>query len=108
MHRAKTLFILAIIVMVVPHLGITNLTEQVTFFIIGLVMLIFAYGIYFEYRGKNKEKISPPRKKTPTQTHIVKTENLVRPHKQFSEEMTGFRLIRRREDIVDSEDNLKI
>jgi hypothetical protein len=55
MHRAKTLFIIAILLMVVPHLGLTNLMEQITLFVLGLVVLIFSYGLYFENKNK-KEK----------------------------------------------------
>jgi energy-coupling factor transporter transmembrane protein EcfT len=110
MHRAKSLFIIAILVMLIPNLGLTNLMEQITFFVLGFVILIFSYGIYFENKNKDKPQIKKT-KTTPSilnkKTAIPETQVPFRSHKEFSEEMTGFSLIRR-EPKKTPDDNFNI
>lgn len=48
--------------MVLPHLGFPNLVERISLLVIGFVILIFAYGLYFENRKKVIKK--PATKKT--------------------------------------------
>ena len=54
MSREKTLFIIAILIMVLPHLGFPNLVERITLLIFGLIILIFAYSLYFDKKKKVK------------------------------------------------------
>ncbi len=52
MTREKTLFIIAILVMVLPHLGFPNLVERISLLILGLIIMIFAYTLYFDRKKK--------------------------------------------------------
>jgi hypothetical protein len=52
MSREKTLFIIAILVMVLPHLGFPNLVERISLLILGLIIMIFAYSLYFDRKKK--------------------------------------------------------
>lgn len=100
MNREKTLFIIAILVMIAPHLGLTNLMEQITLFVFGLIILIFAYGIYFEKRGattKARAKRKLPNIEHPTST--PKREPVATPD-------TGFNVVSKK--IESPEDNFTI
>lgn len=70
MSREKTLFIIAILVMIVPHLGLTNIMEEIVLFVFGIFILLFAYGLYF---SKKKIPVSSEpiiRKSTPRKRSV--------------------------------------
>jgi hypothetical protein len=91
MSREKTLFIIALLVMAVPHLGLTNLLEDVVLFALGLVILVISYGMYLS-KKKSVVKKPIPRKKitTPSETFMPP---LVK--KGTVEGETGFKVIKR-------------
>lgn len=91
MNREKILFLIAILMIVLPHLGLTNLMEQITFFVLGLVVMIFAYGIYFENRNKQTKSTTPVVKKSHVGVH---REPGFRPIAQ-TDETNGFKVVKK-------------
>lgn len=99
MSREKTLFIIAILVMIAPHLGLTNLMEQITLFVFGFIILIFAYGMYFEKRAsmkksQAKKKLSAVEHQTPLKREVLTPE-------------TGFSVVKKKEEVA-QENNFTI
>lgn len=76
---------------VLPHLGLTNLMEQITFFVLGLIVIIFAYGIYFERRSKETKPVATPTRKSQAPVH---REPSFRPIAQ-NEETNGFKIVKK-------------
>lgn len=90
MTREKTLFIIAILIMIAPHLGLTNLMEQIALFVFGLIILIFAYGMYFEKRNRAsktsaKKKLSTVEHQTPLKREVLSPE-------------TGFSVVKKKDE----------
>lgn len=77
--------------MVLPHLGLTNLMEQITFFILGLIVIIFAYGIYFEKKNKQTKSVATSTRKSHT---VVHREPSFRPVAQI-DETNGFKIVKK-------------
>lgn len=91
MSREKILFLIAILMVVLPHLGLTNLMEQITFFVLGLIIMIFAYGIYFEKKNKQSTPVTTPARKSHATVH---REPNFRPVAQ-TEETNGFKIVKK-------------
>jgi predicted transcriptional regulator with HTH domain len=89
MSREKILFLISVIMIVLPHFGLTNLMEQISFFILGLVVMIFAYGIYFEKRSK-KIKSAPTNVTKRVKAEVPRTVNF-RP--VVLDEQNGFLIL---------------
>lgn len=65
--------------------------EQITFFILGLIVMIFAYGIYFEKRNKQTKSLAAPTRKSHAPIH---REPSFRPVAQ-TEETNGFKIVKK-------------
>lgn len=105
MNREKTLFIIAVLIMVIPHLGLTNLMEQIALFVLGLIILIFAYGMYFEKRGNVKKTVARKRlsaieHQTPLKREVIQPKPAPIPE-------TGFVVLKKREERTE-ENNFNI
>lgn len=91
MTREKFLFILGIIVIALPNLGFPNFTEKIIFLVLGLGIIIIAYGYYF---AKTKKVAKPVRVSKPKSVATLE-EPVANPRPQTKEEMTGFTFIKR-------------
>ena len=105
MNREKTLFIIAVLMMVIPHLGLTNLFEQIALFVLGLIVLIFAYGMYFDKMANTKKTVA--RKRLATIEHQTPLKREVIHPKQPEVTETGFVILKKREDNT-QENNFNI
>jgi CDP-diacylglycerol pyrophosphatase len=96
MTREKTLFIIALLVMIMPHVGLTNTMEQIALFVLGLIVIIFAYGMYFERRASikktiAKKKILSVEHQTPLRRETIQPKTEETPD-------TGFVVLKKREN----------
>ncbi len=103
MTREKILFIVAVLIMIAPHLGLTNLMEQIVLFVFGLIVIICAYGIYFDKKARAK-KATP----SPTKRRVVQTEHPPTPLKKdtYSGD-NGFTMVKKKEESTE-ENNFNI
>ncbi len=91
MSREKLLFVLGIVVIALPNLGFPNLTEKIIFLVLGLGIIIIAYGYYFSKPKRVVKSIRTAKSKS-----VQATEELpVNPTPQTKEEITGFTFIKR-------------
>lgn len=91
--------------MVIPHLGVTNLIEQILLFVLGLIVIIFAYGMYFDRRVTVKKTVA--RKKLSAVEHQTPLKREVIQPKAPEIADTGFVVLKKRED-TNGENNFTI
>lgn len=90
MSREKSLFIIAILIIILPHLGFPNLVERISLLVLGLIIVGFAYGLYFEKRKK------PVRKAAVKRTSVAPMPPLAK--KEVQQDTSGFVFVKRAED----------
>ncbi len=115
MSRPTSLFIIAILVMVIPHLGLTNMMEQIILLVIGLIILIFAYALYFEKKRHETIHHSPvapikevvKERKSVTRRRIVPApaDTVVQKREVPDITDTGFVVLKKRESNNNDEIN---
>ncbi len=113
MARAKRLFVIGILVMVLPHLGFAGMVENIIYFCFGLLILVSAYGMYLEKKksevvSEKVEKHEEPVYKKPVATRTRAPRKIPSPYLPPVAtvppplETNGFVFIKKKEDKTHS------
>lgn len=87
MTKEKTLLILGIIIIVLPHLGFPNGLEKIIFAALGAFIIILAYSVHF----KKEKKV----KRTPRTATSIQQQTPAPTQTLDKEEITGFTYIKK-------------
>ncbi len=89
MFKEKFLLIIGILTMALPNLGFSNFIEKIIFAIFGLIIIFFAYGMYF----KKTKKVPVKRVRNIIKEKPIVSEAGTTEFKK--EEVTGFSYVRK-------------
>lgn len=91
MSKERSLLILGLVIMAFPNLGFPNSVEKIFAAILGLLVILVGYRIYFERSSKKQALTHKPKFESQT-PKIDRTVDLRPSNKKFEqkEEITGF------------------
>jgi len=97
MTKEKFILILGVIVAVLPNLGFSNDVEKIVAAVIGLLIIVIAYGIHFDKkRNSKKDTVLQDRREVFEKMKEEDGSSDVKVVKK-KEELTGFSYVNREE-----------